>query len=202
MADQLMGVWPATVVAVETETRCRRIRARIEGMFDETPYWCQPAGMPGAGAVGQGSYYPVKLNQQVYLIFLHGDPMAGAIYLTGPYGVDSTTGLMPGPETINAASSVMEASKDIIIWEDEDFFIGVVYSERGGSSRKQIRLIEKSTSTGIVIDAADGADGGSKSVLIQATTAIRMSAMGLVNILGSVVQAQGRRVLGLTKKHI
>jgi len=199
MADALPGAWPATIVEIETQTRCRRVRARVEGLFDETPYWCQPAGLPGAGGLNQGSQYPLTLGQQIYLFFLHGDPNAGAIYLTGPYGIDQATGLMPGPQTLNDATvTVEDANKDVIIWEDETFLIGVLYSK----DRKQIRLVEKETSTGIVIDAADGAAKMTKSVLIQATTAIRISCVGLLNIFSRILQLQDRRVLRLTKKTI
>jgi len=174
-----------------------RIKARVPGLFNETPYWCRPT-WPGSGGIGQGSQYPVMVGAQVSLIFDHGDSDLGAIYLPGMYGKEQGVPVMTTP--VRAASTAEKAVQTIVLWDDPTFSVFLSlendYQGLAGREVRQLVLLEKESGGGIVIDARDGNDQTGHTISIEARTGIIIRSRGVIKIQGDqAVEIQGRRVM-------
>lgn len=172
-----------------------RIKAYVPVIFDGgTPYWCRPAGWPGAGGKGpRGSKYHVRKGAQVCLLFEAGNTDSGAVFIPGPYPFGT------GPDSVGLAETEDERLNRTCIWEDSTF---AIYLTEDATDKRLVLLrkgtvgVEAIPGTGaaIVIDATDGPNKKSTTISIEAQTAVNIrSKHGLVNIEG-VVQINGRRV--------
>lgn len=192
--DIINGFVPGVVTQRETGPG-GRVKARLPGILDETPYWIMPAGWPGAGGdTGQGSRYPAPpINAQIFVMFSHGiysEPDSQAIYLTGYYG-ENQDGSFPGPTTaIEAGTTAEEQRERVSVWEDDNFSIDITNED----NNKNLTLQTKN-GTKIQIRAADGDSGKAETVIVESTTAISLYSKGLIDIKAPVVQINNRPVL-------
>lgn len=172
-----------------------RVKVRVPGYLEpETDKWCLPAGWPGSGGLEYGSRYPVPVGAQVMLFFEQGDSLAQGIYIPILYG-KTQDGMAAGPTCVtNSPTGVVAAEQQVervCLWEDQDLAIYVTMHE----DDKRIALLHKTSGSNITIYGTDGADGKSTSIAIESTTDIRIKAIGLVDIQGSVVQINGKRAM-------
>lgn len=194
MSNPIAGFMYAIVTRTDDPKGLGRVRACVPGWKEpEFPYWLRPAGWPGAGGVKFGSRYPMEKGAQIAIMFEHGDPDAGAIYLPAIYGSDRKTGQVLGPAAIlSDGTSEMtpeQQQERVCLWEDEAFTIYVSMHE----GDKRLSLHHKPSGSNITMYGTDG-DGQSVSIDIYSQTSLRLKADGLVDISGSVVQIQDRRV--------
>jgi len=197
-----------------------RVKISIPGMFEPShPEWALPLGWPGSGLPSQGSKYSTKIGAQVAVIFENGDPDAAPGYLTAPYG--ASEGVPDGPGVVIEAylkglsqtsvdtsdivaavqsgefeglaldSAAEEALETVVIWEDDAlaFFITTKETDR------RLVMVDKTTFSGIVLNATDGAQGKSVTMEIFANTSIKIGSRGVIDIRAASVQIQGRKVL-------
>jgi hypothetical protein len=209
MYDGVIGgfVW-GTVVDNRNPARpgLHEIRWMREGVFEPFhPHWALPIGWPGASQPKDGVRKagsrpkPPAVGSQVAIIFEHGDVGAPAVYLPGPYGL-SADGQPAWPEIdrelLNAS---VEDSADIadvhVLWEDDTFRLFIVNSLEGGTD-KRVVIMEKTTGSGMVLNATDGAQSKSITLTLTANTGINIQSNGIIDISSPLgVQIQGRRVV-------
>jgi hypothetical protein len=200
--DTIPGFAPGIVINNKDPNGTGRIKVRIPGVLDETPYWVMPGNWPGAGGVGKGSQYPPPpINGHVAVIFEYGiysAPDAHAFYFTGYYG-HKEDGMQAGPEIISAAPSAEEAHKRVVLWEGEDLLAYVVED----ATESKLVLQAKLTGSKIEINAKDGAGGHAETIYIEARTLLSLYAKGNLDIRADgVVQIQGRPVDEFTERSI
>ena len=192
MTAALAGFVWGVVTDNDDPKKAGRVKFSIPGLYTkEHSDWAIPVGWPGAGGTTQGSFFTVPIGAQIALIFEQGNMHSSPLFLPGPYGQDKT-GLPAGTPRINeiAASGSTDIRDFTVLWEDENFIIFVQNSPQ----KKQLVLEEKRTGSFISMDASDGTQGKSTTISIQGTTALNLGATGIVNINGTVVQVQNRRV--------
>jgi hypothetical protein len=187
-----------------------RVRFSVPGVFEpQHAEWALPMGWPGAGGLKGGSKYPVEIGAQIGLFFEHGETSAPPGYIPAMYGaVDGVpagppivaevfrgaapAGVAGGPET---PQSFDQAAEDVlattVIWEDENFRFFVVNKE----DDKRLVIVEKTTGSGIELNASDGAQGRSVTLTLAGNTSLALDSKGVVDIGGTIVQVQGRRVM-------
>lgn len=181
-----------------------RIKVMIPGLFEPiTPFWVMPAGWPGAGGLNQGSQYPAPpVDSHVFVMFEQGrfdDPSeVNAIYLTGYYGLKKTEATISTPASLTSAGPAICTNTDAAenvpkrcaIWENESLHISVIDEPE----TKKVTIQSKKGGSKIELNTSAGTGGKSELITIEATTAISLYAKGLLDIKGSVVQINGRRV--------
>jgi hypothetical protein len=181
-----------------------RIRARIPGLFEAGlghPELIYPFGWPGAGQPEHGSQYPVKVGAQVGIIFEHGDIDATPVYFTAAYGLvpaGPDEGKNAGPSLIREAIEAGDpAEKTVVIWEDDSFeiFVTMFNKAEDGKDDRRVVIQEKATGSGFTLNAADGAQGKSVSMTLNVNTSLDIQCNGVINIEGTTVQIQGRKVV-------
>ena len=174
-----------------------RVKVSVPGVFNSPkthPEWAIPAGWPGAGAPqqGWGSYYPVRLESNVLLLFEAGDVMSTPAYL--PVISGTSDGAALGPV---AATEAEDPRTRAVIWEDDRLQVycttGTDTNQNVDDRRMEIR--DKLTGNGITFNVTDGAQGKSSTITLDANTSINIVSKGVVNISGASVQIQGRKVV-------
>jgi len=170
------------------------VRVKVPVLFEDgTPYWCRPAGWPGSGALGQGSQYPTPVGAQVVLIFEFGDPDAGAIFLPTLYG-RKEDGSAGGPTAITEVDGAANRNKRVVVWDDDIFTIYITLE--GDADGRKLVLIDKESGGNITFDARDGSDGKSRSIAIEAQTAVYITAKGKIQLDAGQVIINGKPVTG------
>jgi hypothetical protein len=181
-----------------------RIRARIPGLFEEGlghPEWIYPIGWPGGGQPEWGSQYPVKVRSQVAVFFEHGDIDASPVYLPGPYGQmgdGPNKGQNAGPSLVReAVDGKDDGEKTVVIWEDDTFEIFITMYNTADDGKEDRRLVmrEKKTGSGFTLNATDGGQSKSVTMDINVNTSLNIQCNGIINIEGTTVQIQGRKVV-------
>lgn len=202
-SNEIPGFMWGVVVDNEDPLNMGRVLWKREGLYEpHHPEWASPLGWPGGGGQTYGSRYPTPVGAQVAILFEHGDPEAPACFLPGPYGLNGSGGSLTWPEldqelVLKSANGVADASplEVAVIWEDDTFRAFVVNKSTAGEEDKRFVLIEKTTGSGIVLNATDGDSGKSITLTLSANTGISIQANGVIDIQGTSVQIQGRRVV-------
>ena len=153
-----------------------RVRFTIPGLIEPTSPWALPMGTVGGGTKNQGWFAVPSRGAEVYVLFLHGDPDEPR-YLAGHWGRTDSGSEVP-PESRRTPPTNRVFSTDTFVLE---------FDETPGAERMRIR--NRRTGDLIELDATDN------SVTIRGTTAVSISALGLVDIQGTIVQINGRPVL-------
>jgi len=174
------GFVVGTVVKRDDDELTGRVKVRVAGLFQESPYWVYPAGWPGAGHPDFGSQYRAPaLNTQVFVLFEGGvwmAPTSRAIYLTGYYGLEN--GVSAGPTIVRGADTVAKARERTVFWEDDTFQFYLV----NDTDEKKAVLQTKVSGSKIELNAADGGSGKAETVKIEARTGISIYTYGSINI--------------------
>jgi len=194
-SNRVAGFVPGIVTDNKDPLTLGRIKVMIPNLVEPgTGYWIMPACWPGAGGENRGTQYPPPpIGAQVFIIFEQGrwdDPETSAIYLTGMYGLKD--GEAVGPEAIYDAPDADRARKRACLWEDDTFTVFIATEDQD----KRLVMQTKDGAAVIEIDANAGAEGSdSKLISIECRTGITIFSKGLIDISGSTVQIQGRRVI-------
>lgn len=170
-----------------------RIKVEVPGMFEpEHPEWCYPLGWPGSGNVkGVGARYPMKVGAQVGLFFEYGDTDAPPAFM--PAMAPLVDGKPAAPAMIR---EMVEAGEDpntvAVLWENDSIKVFVIGDDESDDYR--FVVAEKVTGSNITLNARDGAQGKSVTIAIEANTSISIKTNGTLELEGSSVFIQGRRV--------
>jgi hypothetical protein len=201
--DVISGFVPGIVRDNEDPEGTGRVKAEIPGVYAPyAPYWINP--MWPAKKVGEGAQYPPPdAGTPIGIIFMYGryrGPGVVAFYFTGYYGI-TEAGASAGPTIIASAASAAEARKRWCFWESEHL---VAYGvDDPENDNEKLVLQSKVGGSKIELNVADGAQGKSESIYIEAKTLLSLYSFGLLDIAAKgLVQIQGRRVSDLTKKGI
>ena len=157
-----------------------RVRVRIPGVADQGTGWAHPLGWPGAGGPGRGGWAPPPIGAEVAVLFKNGDP-------------DHPRYLCGFPGEGEAPQEVQESSPEdavrLQVIEGERWKL--VLDERAASSRVAI----EDRLTGDVLEI----DGKKLGVRIKSTSALIIECDGAVDLRGSTITLNGRRVAPSTK---
>jgi hypothetical protein len=193
-ADVIPGFVPGVVMENDDPEAMGRIKVLIPNLIEpSTSFWVMPAGWPGAGGENRGSQYPPPpLGAQVFVLFEQGrwdDPETSAIYLTGMYGLKD--GEPVGPDAVYDALNPGDARSRACIWEDEHFSAYIA-----GDTDESVFVVQtKAGGSVIEINATAGDNKKSEVISIEAQSGLNLFSKGLIDIKGSAVQIQGRRVI-------
>jgi len=195
MQANIVGFVWGLVADNQDPLKCGRVKVHIPGLYDKPnthPEWVKPVGWPGAGGTLNGSRYPVDIGAQVIVLFEAGSVEAPPVYLPGIYGLGESGVL--GPQ---AALTHEDPNTRAVIWEDDVFqsYITTGTASQPNAEDRRLVLKEKRTGSGITINATDGTNHKSVSVDIQANTSLKIHCNGIIDIDGTVVQINGRKVL-------
>ena len=198
----VLGYVNGVISNVNDPQKLGRAKIVIPGILEPTPYWCNPAGWPGAGQARRGSRYPIEVGQHVLVFFERGDSTAGASFLPGLYGVEDN---VPTGPTYH--SRMDDPNKRATIWEDDDLIVAVgigrdaatqdpnVGSRYIAIGSKKDRTGQGGAMTGISIAVNTGPNGRSDVVSIHGRTTVFLKSDGYVKIDAPVVTINGRRVM-------
>jgi hypothetical protein len=124
------------------------------------------------------------------VLFELGDLMAPPAVLPGPYGIDPATNEPAGP---TIASGATDPNTTIVLWEDDQMAVYITHDP--DNSDRRFVVEDKRTASNITMDIADGTEGKSVSITLEANTAIYLKSNGLIDLDAPVVQIKGRRVM-------
>lgn len=177
-AQKLVGLYEGPVVDNKDPMKLGRVKVRIPGVANPTT-WAFPLGW--GGAKQHGTWEPPPIGAEVGVMFKMGDPDHPR-YILGYPGQGET------PDEVQQGT-VEEALQVPFVREGTRWKI--VMDERPNSAR--IALYDKITEDVIEID------GVNLGVHFKATSALSIECDGAVDIRGSSVTINGRKVAPSTK---
>lgn len=205
--DTIAGFVPGIVTDIEDPSAGGRVKVRVPGLIEpETPYWVMPMTWPGGGrGDNRGSQYPPPpVGSQVAVMFEYGkylEPDSHAVYFTGFYGLDTDAGTYAGPAAIGEASTIAQTRDRTVVWEGEK--LRLYFIEDATASEYRAVIEAKATGSKIEINAADGENGKSETINVEARTQLTLYSRGIVDISADgAVQIQGRTVDDVTTRSI
>jgi hypothetical protein len=172
---KLVGLYEGPVVDNKDPKKLGRVKVNIPGVAEPTG-WAFPLGWAGAGGKKRGGWSPPPVGAEVGVMFKMGDPDHPR-YLPGFPGEGET------PDEVEEAS-VEDAVKVPFVFNGDRFKI--VMDERPGKARMAI----EDKKTGDVYEI----DGVKLGCRIKSTSALSIECDGAIDIKGSSVTINGRRV--------
>lgn len=151
-----------------------RVRVRIPGVIEPKSAWAFPLGWPGAGGKQKGWFDVPPTDAEVGVFFHMGD-VDKPYYLCGHPGRGEAPPEVETPED-NELVKVHETKR----WR-------FTLDERPGKAQLQLR----DKKTGDVFEI----DGVKLGVRIKATSALVLECDGAIDIKGSAVTINGRRLM-------
>jgi hypothetical protein len=128
------------------------------------------------------------------IMFAYGiwnDEDSQAVYLTGYYG-ENANGTHAGPAFQTDVSAKADQARRVTLWEDENVIVGISREDNDSS----VVIASKSSSPSrIELRTKVGEGGKSEEIIIEGRTGISLYSDGVIDIKGSVVQIQDRRVI-------
>lgn len=179
---KLLGYYEGPVVDNVDPKKLGRVRVNIPGYAEPTG-WAMPLGAPGAGGKKRGGWNPPPIGAEVGVWFKGGDPDHPR-YIAGPIGEGEA------PDEVDT-STPAEAVQIPYVFNGRRFKI--LMDERPGKARMAIE--DKKTGDTYEID------GVRLGCRIKSTSALQLECDGAIDIVGSSVTINGRRVAP-TKKAI
>lgn len=168
------GYYEGPVVDNKDPRKLGRVRVNIPGYAEPTG-WAMPIGMPGAGGKKRGTWVIPPVGSEVGVFFKNGDPDHPR-YLPGPVGEGEA------PDEVDD-SSVDEATEVYVLnmrrWK-------LVCDDRMGKARMAIE--DKKTGDMYEID------GVRLGLKLKSTAAMSIECDGAVDIRGSSITLNGRRL--------
>lgn len=146
-----------------------RVKLRIPGLVDPESAWALPLGL-GGGAKERGMFWPPDVGADVGVMFVMGDVDHPA-YLGGHWGRPNGVREVPGPVGRDDDISAADAHKVKSIETDR---YEIVIDDRAG--KESLRFRDKVTDDSIEMD------GAGKGIVISATAALVIKAVGAVSI--------------------
>lgn len=159
-----------------------RVKARIPGLIEPETRWMFPLGTAGGGDKNMGGFFVPKVGSEVGVFFNQGDPDF-PFYVCGHWGAPG--GVSDAPSFITEQSDVTAATAPLLSGFEMDRFV-FYFDNRPGKESFQIR--DKVSGDGIAYDST------TRVMRMKAMTAIKLEAMGAIEIDALAVTIAGRPV--------
>lgn len=167
-----------TVVDRNDPKKLGRVKVRVPGLLEPSSGWAFPLGSPGGGGKGRGFKWVPKNNAEVAVFFKNGDP-AAPYYMPAHWGAPGGESELPGlPEF---------EDPDVHGFETDAFLFRI--DDRPGKES----LLFKAKKSGDFIEI-DGSTTTGPGIQIQATAALLIEVLGLINLQSARVVINGRTV--------
>jgi uncharacterized protein involved in type VI secretion and phage assembly len=164
-----------TVVDRDDPAQLARVRVNVPGLIEPASAWAWPLGTVGGGAKQRGLFAVPVVGATVAVFFRQGD-LHEPFYLCSAWGK---------PDGANEVPVEAQATPpDVCVWATPTFVIEL--DERADGRR--LALTNRATGDRVVLD------GETNAIEIDATTDVRIAAIGTVTIQGLVVTINGRVV--------
>ncbi len=171
------ALYMGTVTDNADPEKVGRVRINVPGVCEPSSAWAYALGWPGAGGKKRGTFAPPPVGAEVGVLFHQGDP-DHPHYLTGHPGKGEA------PEETEGGTSKEDAPK---VYAHESERWRFVVDDRPGKNK--LSLTDKITGDVIEID------GAALAIRIQATSAIKITCDGAIDIKGSSLRIQNRVVV-------
>ncbi len=173
---KFLGLMTGVVVDVADPKKSGRVRINIPGIAEPTG-WARKLGGEGGGGKKRGSFGVPPVDSEVGCFFKMGDP-------DHPFYLAGWPGQGEAPEETEGDTSAEDAPK-VFAHETERWRF--VADDRPGKNK--LSLTDKITGDVIEID------GAALAIRVQATSAIKMTCDGAIDIHGSSMTIMGRVVV-------
>lgn len=178
---KFLAYYEGPIVDNKDPKKLGRVKVNIPGIAEPTT-WALPIGAPGAGGKKRGGWSPPPVGAEVGVFFKMGDPDHPR-YLPGFAGIGEQ------PDEVEEAS-VEEAADDLpFIFNGKRWKL--ILDERAGKARCAL----EDKKTGDVFEI----DGVKLGLRLKSTSALSIECDGAVDIKGSTVTINGRKVAPGTK---
>jgi uncharacterized protein involved in type VI secretion and phage assembly len=172
---RLLGMYLGHVTSRDDPERLGRVRVCVPGVLEPESEWAWPLGTVGGGSKNRGAFFVPAVGAEVAVFFAHGD-IDSPFYLSGHYGKPDGESEVPEEAQVEPP--------DVQVIATPTFRI--VLDERPG--QRALRLINKKTGDQLTLDAE------TNSLALEGTTAVTISATGLVSIEGMNILIKGPTV--------
>lgn len=162
------GMYLGTVVKRDK----KRVRFTIPGFIEPESPWAYPIGAAGGGGPNRGLIGTPREGATVCVWFANGE-------LEHPYYAPANWGDDEIPEEV-------EGREDAVIWSSETF--AIVLDETDGS--RSLRIINRKTPEDFIEMNPE-----ENTLRINASTLLRIEALGQLEIVGAQILINGRKVL-------
>lgn len=177
---KLFGLYEGPVADNQDPKKLGRVRVTLAGIAEPTG-WAFPLGWVGAGGKKRGAWAPPPVGAEVGVLFKMGDP-------DHPRYLPGFPGEGEAPDEVEDGT-VEEATQVPFVFNGARFKI--VMDERPGKARMAIEDKE----TGDLYEI----DGVGLGLKLRSTSALSIECDGAVDIRGSSVTINGRRIAPNTK---
>lgn len=174
------ALYIGTVVDNNDPEKLGRVRIRIPGLIDPGSAFAFPLGTVGGGSAQRGFFNPPDVGAEVGVLFNQGD-VDHPYYLCGHWGKPGGQSEVPSA----VADATPEEAHDVKSFETRRW--AMTFDDRPG--RELLRIEDKKTGDNIEFD------GVSFGITIQATSALLLRAVGIVEIQGASVVINGRTIV-------
>jgi hypothetical protein len=180
VSGPLKELYEGPVVDNKDPKKLGRVKVSIPGVADPTG-WAFPLGWAGAGAKKLGAWQPPPIGAEVGVLFKQGEP-------DQPRYIGGYPGTGEAPDEVEE-SSVEEATQIPYLFNGKRWKF--IMDERPGKAR--IAIEDKKTGDKYEID------GVKLGLKLKSTAAMSIECDGAVDIKGTSVTINGRRVAPNTK---
>jgi hypothetical protein len=153
-----------------------RVKFSIPGLIEPASPWAFPVATVGGGSKDSGFFAVPERGAEVYVFFVGGD-IDEPRYFAGHWGITDEGSEVPEEARKTPPDNRVFATRHFRIELDESEGV------------RKLRLLNRRTGDFIELDAETNA------ITIQATTTLTLTATGLVDIRGTLLQLNGRPVL-------
>jgi hypothetical protein len=171
---RFLGLHLGVVTDIGDPEGLGRVRLRIPGLVEPASGWAWPLATGGGGAAGCGLFAVPPVGADVGVLFAQADPDA-PFWLAGPWGRPDGQSEVPFEGQAGPAVRVLSTPT-----------LAVVLDERAGA--QVLRLVNRRTGDTVVLDVA------THTISIEATTELRLRAVGRISIDALSVTINGRPV--------
>ncbi len=178
---KLLAIYEGPVVDNKDPKKLGRVRVNIPGIAEPTG-WARPIGWLGSGTKKRGGWSPPPIGAEVAVWFKMGDP-------DHPRYTCGFPGEGEAPDEVDEATVEEAADQLPFVFNGKRWKF--IVDERPAKSRIALQDLK----TGDVIEI----DGVKLGVHIKATSALSLECDGAIDIRGSSVTINGRKVAPSTK---
>ena len=183
------ALYEGTVVDNADPRKLGRCRVRIPGLVEPASAWALPVG--GGGGPGRRGTVRVPPKGASVAVFFHAGDPDHPHYLQGHYAAPNGASEVPGPlggyrGGDDPAGDIADGDAHRVPAFEGERYVAFV-DERPGHERMVLR--DKRTNDEIEFD------GVAFGITIKATTAVRIEAIGQVDIRAAAITLNGRPVM-------
>jgi hypothetical protein len=171
---RLLGAHLGSVTDRDDPEGLGRVRVRIPGLVEPESAWAWPLGTVGGGGDGCGFFAIPPVGANVVVWFAGGD-VDVPLYAAAAW---------PSPDGRSEVPPEGQAGPDVRVMSTPTF--AIVLDERPGS--EALRLVNRRTGDKVELDAVRN------SVTVQATTELKLQAVGAITLQALAITLNGRPV--------